>query len=81
MLVNTIVGDGETFYYHVAKNHVPRATRPSFKILGCSVSTWKMQGFEHRNEQSKHACDHKTSGKSNCCKKFLKGLHNKFLNN
>ena len=39
-----------------------------------------MQGFEHRNKESKHVCSNKTNGKGNCCKQVLKAMYHWFLN-
>ena len=33
-----------------------------------------MQGFEHRNKESKPAHSNKTNGKGNCCKQVLKAM-------
>ena len=63
------------------KYHVPRIDRITLNILGCGVEIWTMQGVEHRNKQSKHACSHKKNGKGNFCKQVLKVMHQDFLNN
>ena len=76
---NSTLGDGETFYSHVAKHYVPRMARWTLEHLGYGVWLWTMQGFEHRNKESKHVHAHKTNGKGNCCMQVLKGMHESFL--
>ena len=80
IFTNTYVGDGETFYLHCAKFHVPRIARDALEVLGCGVGIWTMQGFEHRNKESKCVYSNKTNGKGNCCKQVLKAMHRSFLN-
>ena len=79
ILTNTVLGDGETFYFHVAKHHVPIIAHDTLDKFNCGVGLWTMQGFEHRNKQSKFVYSHKTNGKGNCCMQVLKGLHRLFL--
>ena len=79
MLTNAALGDGETFYFHVAKHHVPRIAHDTLDKFNCGVGLWTMQGFEHRNKQSKFVYSHKTNRKGNCCMQALKGLHRLFL--
>ena len=81
IFTNTVKGDGETFYCHIAKHWIPNMARWTLDNLGCGVGIWTMQGFEHRNKQSKFVYAHKTNGKGNCCLQVLKGLHNSFLHN
>ena len=67
IFANSTLGDGETFYCHVSKHWVPRLAKWTVSDLGCGVGLWTMQGFEHRNKQSKHSHSHETNGKGNCC--------------
>ena len=80
MFANTYVGDRETFYLHCAKYHAPRIARDTLEVLDCGVGIWTMQGFEHRNKESKHVYSCKTNGKGNCCKQVLTAMHRSFLN-
>ena len=79
LFTNSILGDGETFYAHVAKFYVPRMARWTLTNLKCGVGIWTMQGFEHRNKESKYVYANKTNGKGNCCMQVLKGVHQSFL--
>ena len=81
VLTDIVTGDGEVFYCHVAKWFIPLLVKETFEIFGCGVGIFKMQGFEHRIEQSKFACSNKTNVESNCFFQVVKGLHMKFLNN
>ena len=81
IFTNTTLGDGETFYCHISKHWVPRLAKWTVNNLGCGIGLWTMQGFEHRNKQSKYLHARKTNGKGNCCVQVLKGLHNSFLHN
>ena len=47
---------------------MPRIARDTLEVLGCGVGIWTMQGFEHRNKESKYAYSNKTNGKENYCK-------------
>ena len=79
MLINTAQGDGEPFYFYMVKHHVPRIACNTLHKFNCSVGLWTMQGFEHRNKQSKFIYLHKTNGEGNYCMQVLKGLHRLFL--
>ena len=80
IFANAYVGDGETFYLHCAKFHVPRIARDALEVLGCGVGISTMQGFEHRNKESKYVYSNKTNRNRNCCKQVLKAMHRLFLN-
>ena len=68
IFTNTYINDRETFYLYCAKYHVPRIARNILDMLGCGVGIWIMQGFEHRNKESKFVYSNKTNGKGNYCK-------------
>ena len=72
---DSIVGDDEKFYPHVAKKYLPRISKWTLDNLACGVGIWTMQGFEHRNKESKYVYANKTNGKCNFCMQVLKGMH------
>ena len=59
IFTNTTLGDRETFYCHIAKHWVLKIAKWKVDNLGCGDGLWTIQGFEHRNKQSKYLYSHK----------------------
>ena len=70
MTVNQ-TGDRETFYTHALFYQVGFA-KSLYSKYKTGLGTFIMQGFEHRNKQSKNVYDNHTNGKGNICVQGLK---------
>lgn len=46
-------GDGETFYTHALKCYIPTFVKVIWNCYKCGYGIFTMQGFEHRNKESK----------------------------
>jgi hypothetical protein len=79
IFTDMVHGNSETFYCHCAKYYVLRLVHIILDELNYGVGIWTIQGFEHRNKQSKYIYENKTNDKGNFCEQVLKGLHKRFI--
>ena len=59
------VGDEENFYCHCLRLYMPVFARKTFEIHGTGIGIFTMQGFEHRNKESKRVFNTHTNKKGN----------------
>ena len=72
------IGDKETFYLHVVRNYLPQMAKNVFEKHQFGLGVVTMQGFEHRNKQSKRAFKLKTNSTGNTVLQSMKALRNLF---
>ena len=68
------VGDGETFYTHALRCYLPKIAQKLLDKYGVGLGVCTMQGFEHKNKQSKRMFRNKSNGKGNVCVQSIKSL-------
>ena len=52
-LTGNEVGDDETHYLYALKYYIPFHPRKTWKDHKCGIGVFTMQGFKHRNKESK----------------------------
>ena len=72
------MGDQETFYLHEVRNHLLQIAEKVFKKHQIGLGVFTMQGFEHRNKQSKQLFKFKTNTTGNIVLQSIKALCNLF---
>ena len=72
-------GDAETFYCHALRFYLPQQAEWLFKKCKVGLGVFLMQGFEHRNKQSKRCCATKSNGKGNPSTQSLCALFELFF--
>jgi len=72
------IGDKETFYLHVVRNYLPQIAKNVFEKCQFGLGVFTMQGFEHRNKQSKRLFKNKTNTAGNIVLQSIKALHSLF---
>ena len=72
------LGDKETFYLHVVRNYLPQIAKNVFEKCQFGLGVFTMQGFEHRNKQSKRTFKLKTNSTGNTVLQSMKALRNLF---
>ena len=81
-LTDDQTGDGETFCMHAVRFCMPQLAEKMLNKCNVGLGVFTMQGFEHRNKESKNAFSNKTNAKGNMCKQSVKALFTMFqLNN
>jgi len=72
------VGDAETFYTHSLRCYFPKIAQKLLDKYGVGLGACTMQGFEHKNKQSKRMFRNKSNGKGNICLQSIKALYQLF---
>jgi len=72
------LGDKETFCLHVVRNCLPEIAKNVLEKCQFGLGVFTMQGFEHRNKQSKRALKLKTNSTGNTVLQSMKALRNLF---
>ena len=72
-LTHDTVGDQESYYTH-ALHYQPNFALKLFRDHHVGLGIFSMQGFEHRNKESKCVFRRHTNGKGNLCMQSLKQL-------
>ena len=72
-------GDAETFYCHTLRFYLPRQAEWLCKKYKVGLGVFSMQGFEHRNKQSKRCYATKSNGKGNPSTQSLRALFELFF--
>jgi len=68
------MGDNETFYLHVVRNYLPEIAKNVLENCQFGLGVFTMQGFEHRNKQSKRTFKLKTNSTGNIVLQSMKAL-------
>ena len=79
-LSKNYVGDQENLYSHVLRFYIPQFADITFKRHGMGVGIFTMQGFEHRNKESKFVFKNHTNQKGNVAQQTIGRLFDSFLN-
>ena len=74
-------GDDETFYLHVLRFYLPQIAKKTLDEHQCGLGIFTMQGFEHRNKQSKNIKKRFTNSKGNVLASILRRLWDRFHHN
>ena len=72
------IGDCETFYTHSLRWYTPKTAEMRFNDFNVGLGVFSMQGFEHRNKQSKRMFRTRTNAKGNLCMQSIQTLHELF---
>ena len=73
------VGDEENFYSHALRFYMPHFAKITFERHGMGLGIFTMQGFEHRNKQSKFVFLNHTNKKGNVAKQTIGRLFDSFV--
>ena len=60
-----IVGDSETFYFHMVRYYIPVISRDTCSKFQLGLGIFSMQGVEHRNKYSKCTLRNHSNNKGN----------------
>ena len=74
------VGDEENFYSHCLRFYMPVFARKTFEEHGTGLGIFNMQGFEHRNKESKRYFTRHTNKKGNVALQVMPRLWDDFSN-
>ena len=74
------VGDEENFYSHCLRFYMPVFARKTFEEHGTGLGIFNMQGFEHRNKESKRHFTRHTNKKGNVALQVMPRLWDDFSN-
>ena len=73
------VGDEENFYSHTLRFYIPQFAKITFERHGMGLGIFTMQGFEHRNKESKFVFLNHTNKKENVAKQTIGRLFDSFV--
>ena len=76
----TYVGDEENLYSRVLKLYLPKIAKKALEDHNMGIGIFTMQGFEHRNKESKHAFVKYTKKRGNVCVQIMKRLWDVYSN-
>ena len=79
-LTKKFVGDQENVYSHVLRFYMPQFAKMTFKRHGMEVGIYTMQGFEHRNKESRFVFKNHTNQKGNVAQYTIGRLFDSFVN-
>ena len=79
-LSKKFVGDEENLYSHVLRFYMPQFAVITLERHGMGVGIFTMQGFEHRNKESKFVFKNHTNQKGNVAQQTIGRLFDSFLN-
>ena len=74
-------GDHETFYVHCLRFYIVPHAKITFDRHGVGIGIFTMQGFEHRNKESKHIYNCHNNNSGNMCHPTMTRLYDKFYYN
>ena len=77
-LSTKFIGDQENFYSHVLRFYMPVFMRQAFAKHGTGLGIFTMQGFEHRNKESKRNFLRHTNKKGNVLMQVMPRLWDEF---
>ena len=80
ILSTQYVGDEENFYSHCLRFYMPVIARKTFEDHGTGLGIVTMQGFEHRNKESRRHFNRHTNKKGNVSLKVMPRLWEDFSN-
>eukprot|EP00978_Attheya_sp_CCMP212_P014065 scaffold35698_cov63-Attheya_sp.AAC.8 len=72
-------GDDEFFYSHCLRFYLPRMARDIFEKQKVGLGVFMIQGYEHRNKESKNTMKQFTNKKGNLAVQNLKRLWDAFF--
>ena len=74
-------GDNETFYTHVLRFYLPRIANETRDMHNLGIGIFTMQGFEHRNKESKNTLKRFNNMKGNKLIQNIRRLWDVFYHN
>ena len=74
------IGDDETFYLHTLRFYLPNIAKETLCKHGLGLGIYTMQGFEHRNKESKNTLKRFSNGMNNIAINNLRRLYDVFSN-
>ena len=74
------IGDDETFYLHTLRFYLPKIAKETLCKHSLGLGIYTMQGFEHRNKESKNTLSRFSNGMNNIAINNLRRLWDVFSN-
>ena len=74
------IGDDETFYLHTLRFYLPNIAKETLRKHSLGLGIYTMQGFEHRNKESKNTLNRFSNGINNIAINNLRRLWDVFSN-